>query len=127
MQFTELQKALFSALNGQLSAPVVEDVEQASAFPCVTIGENQHNDFSTDTEDGTEVLITIHTWSRTDSIKETLVLLDEINAILNRSELVLTSWLCAGVSFDMSSVMKDPDGRTRHGVIRFTAIIGEAP
>jgi hypothetical protein len=106
---------------------VVEDVEQGSTFPCVTIGENQHNDFSTDTEDGAEVLITIHTWSRTDSIKETLVLLDEINAILNRSELVLTSWLCAGVSFDMSSVMKDPDGRTRHGVIRFTAIIGEAP
>jgi hypothetical protein len=125
LQFTELQKALFSALNGQLSAPVVEDVEQGSTFPCVTIGENQHNDFSTDTEDGAEVLITIHTWSRTDSIKETLVLLDEINAILNRSELVLTSWLCAGVSFDMSSVMKDPDGRTRHGVIRFTAIIGD--
>lgn len=125
MQFTELQKALFSALNGQLSAPVVEDVEQGSTFPCVTIGDNQHNDFSTDTEDGAEVLITIHTWSRTDSIKETLVLLDEINAILNRSELVLTSWLCAGVSFDMSSVMKDPDGRTRHGVIRFTAIIGD--
>lgn len=125
MQFTELQRALFSALNGQLSAPVVEDVEQGSTFPCVTIGDNQHNDFSTDTEDGAEVLITIHTWSRTDSIKETLVLLDEINAILNRSELVLTSWLCAGVSFDMSSVMKDPDGRTRHGVIRFTAIIGD--
>jgi len=125
LQFTELQRALFSALNGQLSAPVVEDVEQGSTFPCVTIGENQHNDFSTDTEDGAEVLITIHTWSRTDSIKETLVLLDEINAILNRSELVLTSWLCAGVSFDMSSVMKDPDGRTRHGVIRFTAIIGD--
>lgn len=125
MLLAQVQKALFSALNGNISAPVYENTGQGLPFPYVTIGDNQFDDFSTDDSSGAEVTINVHTWSRDNSIGETLELQDEITQLLNLSYLQLDSWDNAGVSFQFSTVIKDPDGITKHGVLRFNAYIGE--
>lgn len=122
-----LQKAVYDALVGNVAlmarVTAVKDwVPNAQGYPYVSIGESTAIPFDTQTTDGQEHTITIHTWVQGQGRKECKEIMSLIYEALHRASLSVTghqSILCMQV---FSEVLKDPDGITHHGVQRFRVI-----
>lgn len=126
-----LQTAIFTKLNTDLVPPVYDHVPQAAdpsddtAFPYVTIGDDDYNAWDTDDSVGYEVLIDVHVWSRKRGKKETKEIQQAIYNSLNRAELTVTGYDFISIDFTFADSALDPDGITRHGVIRFRCLLDE--
>jgi len=124
-----LQTTLYSTLNNDsnltttLGAGVYDEVVETASYPYVQIGEETAIDFGTKNEDGGEFTITIHVWSQYTGSKETKNIMDRIHTLLHDSSLSVTGFNLVNLRFEFSDIIRDPDGITRHGVMRFRAII----
>lgn len=123
--FNPLQVAIYNRLNGILSCPLYDAVPQSESFPYATLGEFTGLDWSTKIEPGQEVTITLHVWSRKAGMKETQTIMDEIIQAMSEEKLIVTNFNVVLLLLDMSTTLRDPDGITRHGVVRFRAKIQE--
>lgn len=125
----QLQTAIYSALSGDnaltetLGATVVDDVPHGTSYPFVSIGEARSSDYSTKNEVGGESLINIHIWSQYKGSKECKQIMDRVHDLLHDSNLNVSGFNLINLRFDFSDIMRDSDGSTRHGVMRFRAII----
>ena len=124
-----LQSAIYSALNGDSNltttqgAGVYDEVIEGSSFPFIQIGEDTALDYGTKTDDGGQYTINIHVWSQYTGSKECKNLMDRIHDLLHDSTLSVTGFNLVNFRFEFSDILRDPDGITRHGVMRFRAII----
>ena len=124
-----LQTRIYATLNGDstltntLGASIHDDVPEGSSYPFVSLGEEQSNEYGTMDVDGTDTAMTIHVWSQYKGAKQTKDILDRIHTLLHDSSLSVTGYNLVNLRFEFSDIMKDPDGVTRHGVIRFRAIL----
>lgn len=123
-----LQQAIFGALNvsaitSTLSCGVYDDVPQSATYPYIALGEETVIDFSTKDTHGNEITINIHVWSQYKGSKETKQIMDKIHDLLHNINLTVTGHNLINLRFEFSDIMRDPDGITRHGVMRFRAII----
>ena len=124
-----LQSTIYSALNNDntltstLGAGVFDEVTEGTTYPFVSIGEDTVTDFGTKTEDGGQFTINIHVWSQYTGAKETKNIMDRIHDLLHDSSLSVTGFNLVNLRFEFSDILRDPDGVTRHGVMRFRAII----
>lgn len=136
-----LQAAILSALTAALdgsgsppnsptgaTVPVYDDVPQNAAFPYVELGDDtQALDWSAVAHEGEEISFTIHTWSRYRGKKEALQIMGAVKAALQNAKLSVTGWHLAGLRLDYSTIFTDADGKTRHGVSRFRALLRTSP
>lgn len=129
-----VQKAVYDRLlsNAELIAlgvPVYDDVPQpkdkgaAVNFPYLMVGDDSVAAWDTDTELGCEFEITIHTWSRYEGRKETKQLQGIIYSAMLDTEFSIESYSVATCHFTGSDSFVDADGKTRHGVSKFTMLI----
>lgn len=129
---TAAQQIVFTALNGNLSAPVYDDVavlpdgQPRSGFPYVMIGNDTNRPFDTDDTVGASATVTIHVWSKSPGFKECKAILGEIFALLNRAALTKAGFNVVDCLWDYSDTSIDPDGETRHGVTRYRLTIQES-
>lgn len=114
-----IQKAVYERLTDQLNVPVYDDVPQNTKLPYVTIGEDDSEAWDTDDSLGLDTDITIHVWSEYAGRKEAKELMGQIYNALNRHELVVDGMHTVDCIFEYQDIFLDPDGVTRHGVIRF--------
>jgi len=124
--FNELQKQLFVALDGDISAPVYDNVPEDAAKPWVTIGEvfaipdTWHGGF------GWDILATIHVWTKSLGFKSALDIAQEILPILDhkRASLALPdSWSVVSIRFVSLATLRDPDPEIRHVPVQFRIVI----
>tara|TARA_Y100000114_G_scaffold156999_1_gene186499 strand:- start:4719 stop:5120 length:402 start_codon:yes stop_codon:yes gene_type:complete len=123
-----LQQAIFSALNvsavtSDLSCGVFDDVPQSASYPYIVLGEETAVDFSVKDIQGGDFTVNIHVWSQYKGSKETKQIMDKIHDLLHNINLTVTGFNLINLRFEFSDIMRDPDGITRHGVMRFRAII----
>tara|TARA_Y100001972_G_C7626733_1_gene314392 strand:- start:805 stop:1206 length:402 start_codon:yes stop_codon:yes gene_type:complete len=123
-----LQQAIFSALNvsavtSDLSCGVFDDVPQSASYPYIALGEETAVDFSVKDIQGGDLTVNIHVWSQYKGSKETKQIMDKIHDLLHNINLTVTGFNLINLRFEFSDIMRDPDGITRHGVMRFRAII----
>lgn len=124
-----LQSKIFTTLNtdntltSTLGANVFDDVPEETAFPLVVLGEDTTVDFSTKDLIGSETTINIDVFSRYRGSKETKEIMDRIHTLLHDSSLTVSGVNLINLRFEFSDVIRDPDGITRHGIMRFRAII----
>ena len=124
-----LQSKIFTTLNtdntltNTLGANVFDDVPEETAFPLVVLGEDTTVDFSTKDLIGSETTINIDIFSRYRGSKETKNIMDRIHTLLHDSSLTVSGVNLINLRFEFSDVIRDPDGITRHGIMRFRAII----
>ena len=123
-----LQQTLFSALNvsaitTDLSCGVFDDVPLSASYPYIAIGEETSIDYSVKDIQGGETTINLHIWSQYKGSKETKQIMDKIHDLLHNSNLSVSGFNLINLRFEFSDIMRDPDGITRHGVMRFRAII----
>ena len=124
----QLQTAIYAALNVSaitttLACGVYDEVTEGNTYPFISLGEETTIDFSTKTSVGSETTINIHIWSQYKGSKQTKEIMDKVHDLLHDINLTVTGFNLINLRFEFSDIMRDTDGVTRHGVIRFRAII----
>lgn len=122
------QQAIYSALNvsaltSDLSCAVLDEVKQSQNYPFLTIGEETAIDYSTKDVVGGEYTVNIDVWSQYKGSKETKQIMDKVHDLLHNKNLSVTGFNLINLRFEFSDILRDPDGVTRHGVMRFRAVI----
>lgn len=126
LPFNELQKQLYTALSGNISAAVYDNVPENVSKPWVTIGEatgvpdNWHGAF------GWDVSATVHVWTKSRGYKSGLDIAAEIIAILDHkieSLAMPASWSVVSIRFQQLQTMRDPDPEIRHVPVQFRIVI----
>jgi len=124
----QLQTTIYSALNvsaitSNLGCGVYDEVLENATYPFISLGEETAIDYSTKDTNGGEYTINIHIWSQYKGAKQTKEIMDKIHDLLHDSNLTVSGFNLINLRFEFSDIMRDPDGVTRHGVMRFRAII----
>tara|TARA_R100000935_G_C2736416_1_gene124097 strand:+ start:234 stop:632 length:399 start_codon:yes stop_codon:yes gene_type:complete len=123
-----LQTSIYNALNVSaitttLACGVYDEVIEGNTYPFISLGEETTIDYSTMTAVGSETTINIHIWSQYKGSKQTKEIMDKIHDLLHDIDLTVTGFNLINLRFEYSDIMRDTDGVTRHGVMRFRAII----
>jgi hypothetical protein len=100
---------------------VLDDVPDNQPFPYITLGEETETDKpNSHTSRGRESTITIHVWSRARGFEEIKQIAGRIILLLEDRELIgMAGWSWEQTSYEFFQTLRDPDGLTRHGVLRF--------
>ena len=122
-----LQSSIYTALNvsaitSTLACGVYDEVVEGNSYPFITLGEETAIDYSTNNLVGAETTINIHIWSRYKGSKQTKQIMDKVHDLLHDVSLSVSGVNLINLRFEYSDIMRDPDGITRHGVMRFRAI-----
>ena len=124
-----LQSTIYSTLSGDgnltttLGASVFDDVPESTSFPYVQICEDNVTEFDTKDVNGSETTLTLHIWSEYKGSKETKQIMDRVHDLLHDSSLSVSGFNLINLRFEFGDIMRDPDGKTRHGVMRFRAVL----
>ena len=123
----QLQSAIYTALNvpaitTTLVCGVYDEVIEGNSYPFITLGEETAIDYSTNNLVGAETTINIHIWSRYKGSKQTKEIMDKVHDLLHDVSLTVSGVNLINLRFEYSDILRDPDGITRHGVMRFRAI-----
>jgi len=101
--------------------------EDDGPFPYVTIGDDEHLPWDTDTSDGLESDLRIHVWSRIRSRMPVKLIQAQVKAALQHHDLFIGGGAVSVLLyFDGSNVTPDPDGKTHHGIQTFRLLTDEA-
>jgi hypothetical protein len=122
----EIQAAIYAKVSG-LGWPTFDHTPQDTPFPYVVIGDDTSIPWDTDDSIGTETTCTIHVWSRHRGRKEVKEIMRTLYEALHRQELSIIGGALVECMAEFQESFLDPDGLTRHGVIRFRLIVDSAP
>jgi hypothetical protein len=124
-----LQQSIYEALagdtplNAALGGSRIYDCPPRDAvFPYVTIDQISARDWSSSSGAGFEHTVTLSVWSRYAGKREVYAAIDAIHGCLHEAELDVCGASLVNLRFEMSSIGREDDGTTHHGVIRFRAV-----
>lgn len=121
LPLSEVQTAVFAALVPALApVPVLDHAGPNQSYPYVTIGEFLGEPADTLNEQGANLDLTVHVWSRQPGMQETQELMTRIKNALDRQRLPAAGFQWVDTIWTNALTMREPDGMTRHGVLRFT-------
>ncbi len=130
-----LRQVLYTSITGDAGvqalignpARVYDDVPADGVFPFVSFGDGAVQDWSTSDGVGAIHTITLHAWSRYEGHKEALQIIEALEALLHDAVLLPTGHALINLRFVSSGIIRDPDGATTHGFIRFRAVTEVGP
>ncbi|MBX9925513.1 MAG: DUF3168 domain-containing protein [Hyphomicrobiaceae bacterium] len=109
------------ALTGGASR-VFDFVPPRTPYPYVTIGQTLERDWATGTEPGSEHVVTLQIWSRTNGRREAAVMAKAIRDALHDAPLTLTGHRLVNLRHEFTETRRDSDGETIRGLVRFRAV-----
>ena len=125
----DLQKSLYAALAGDAGivaalggSKIFDHAPAGVSFPYITFGRTGIYDWSTDTESGTEQLITLHVWSKAKGKEETLAIMELARERLGQP-LTLESHHLVNLRLDYAEARYDDDVTVHHGLLRLRAMV----
>lgn len=128
-----LQQALYSLFRNDpdvqalIGGRVYDEIPTNAAFPYVQLGESQAIDDDTECAHRLEVTFDVHVWSRATGFpqarKIAAALRTAVRDAMNAGTLTLNGAELQELRHEQSRMLRDPDGKTSHGVLTFTAII----
>ena len=121
----ELNKAIYAVLSN-MSFPVYDCIPENTAFPYCDISEMTGSNESAKNLPGESFLLTAHLWSQYKGTKEVREMIDEFVQTITSNSLVLTGFNNNLTEVEFIEVFNDPDGITRHGVVKIRFYVTEA-
>ncbi|MEI4482313.1 MULTISPECIES: DUF3168 domain-containing protein [unclassified Phyllobacterium] len=124
----ELQKALLAclkidgALERLIAGRVYDRVPLKAEFPYVTLGSSNIYDWSTATERGSEHLFTLNIWNRASGRKTVFEIMNVIEHLLERSQLVLSGHRLTNLNLQYSQARAEDAQDGYLGVLRYRAV-----
>ena len=121
LPLSEVQTALVAALGPALApVPVLDQVGPNQAYPYIALGEFVGDPADTLNEQGANLDVTVHVWSRQPGMQETQQLMTRVKDALDRQRLPAAGFQWVDTIWTNALTLREPDGITRHGVLRFT-------
>jgi hypothetical protein len=119
-----IQSALYTTLATDstlltLGSGVYDALPADMPFPYVVIGQDTETPWNGLTKIGRAITVTIHIFSRQNGMKEAKQIADRIITLIERQTLTANGITTVSSVLDLSQFFMDPDGLTRHGVVRF--------
>lgn len=127
---TRTQKSVYDTLLADstfataVGSRLYDYAPETTAFPYVTF-ESEFSDFSTHTFDGVQGTIQINVWSQKPGRKETHDILGYVYNALHNVEISVTNYKTVLLMFENTDTIKDVDGKTHHGIMRFRLVLSE--
>lgn len=123
-----LQTAIYTALSSDTALSnmitgVYDDVPEGTAYPYVVIGEDTAINNGTKTLDGLQYTVTLHAWSQYRGRKEVKEIMARVYEILHNADLSVNNASLVNIRQEFTDSVVDADGITRHGVMRFRAVV----
>ena len=125
MMQEDIQAAIYEKVSA-IGWPTFDHVPQETTFPYIVIGDDTSIPWDTDDSIGSETTCTIHIWSRHRGRKEVKEIMRTVYEALHRQELSIVGGSLVECSAEFAESFLDPDGLTRHGVIRFRLTVDSA-
>jgi len=127
----ELQQAIYTTLEaagivdeeGAAIRGIYDDVPEDSAYPYIVIGEETANNISAKTVDAHEHTLTLHVWSQYRGRKDIKVIMAQIYDALHDNDISVSGASMVNLKQEFERTLMEGDGITRHGVIRFRAVV----
>lgn len=99
---------------------IYDDVPEITPFPYISYGPETTNWWGTKTTDGEDMTFQLDVWSQKRGSKEVKDIMNAVIQSITASPLSLGNGFFIVIQSDMfTQVLDDPDGKTKHGVIRF--------
>lgn len=112
-----------SALTALIGSDAVYDhVPPGAAAPFVVIGDETASDGGSDLTDAQEHTLTIHCWSEGASTLQVKRMQSAVRNALHDADLAMDDGICVNIRCEFKEIMRDPDGVSWHGVMRFRAM-----
>ena len=125
----ELQKAIFTALDGNVtgidsaSVSVYDDVPENTPYPYVILGEETSANSGTKSLDAIEHTLTIHVWSQYRGRREIKEIMQSVYSLLHNTAITVTGASLVNIRQEFNNTLMENDGITRHGIMRFRAVV----
>jgi hypothetical protein len=124
LPLSAVQKAIYEALTPALApVPVLDLAGPDQLYPYVTIGEFTGEQNDPLIEHGTNLEVNVHTWSRYPGMAETQRLMETAQSALDRQRFAIEGAQWVDTIWIFAQTLRDPDGVTRHGVLRFRVVL----
>lgn len=125
-----LQQAVYDALTADsgvsgLVEGIHDHAPEDGPFPYVQLGEETLSDWSAKDITGGEHTLTLHVWSMGRGHREVKTIMAAVHDALHDASLTVSGHRLVMLHFDFGEVLRDPDGVTHHGVMRFRALAHE--
>jgi len=122
--YAAIQQSIYDILTSDTTlmtkvTGVFDFVPDNQGYPFVTVGETTSIPYETYDRYGEEVSTILHVWSRYRGMQEINEIMDDCKRLLARKSFEVAGWQNISCYHDFSEVIREPDGETRHGVIRF--------
>jgi hypothetical protein len=124
-----IQQAIYDALSADAgvtallgAGKIFDSVPQGTAYPYVTIGDDNFDDAGSHSSPGVSAKVVIDTWTQYSGRKQAKAIQDAIYDRLHEGDLAVAGHHFVLCRQEFSTVMKDDDGITHHGVQRFRVI-----
>lgn len=103
------------------SANIMDRNERPEIFPCIIVGEGQTVDDSATCVVAAEVFLTIHIWTKENTMTACKSIAGEVQRALRDLSGTDSGWAC-DFAFDDAVFMRDPSGEHSHGVLTFSVL-----
>lgn len=122
--FTTLSSATLTDVDGtSIVSRVFDDVPEGTVYPYVVIGEETATNFGTKDKDANEHTLTMHVWSQYRGRKEIKNIMSQLYTSLHNSAINLSGATLVNIRHEFEQTLLESDGITRHGVMRFRAVV----
>lgn len=102
---------------------VYDDVPKEAEFPYVSTGSAWETPDDADCLASVEIGFRLDVWSRSVGFPEARSIAHRVRSILHQAEIDLPEGALAMLEYRRSDAMRDPDGKTSHIAVEFTAVI----
>ena len=103
--------------------PIYDDVPDGTSAPYINIGEETAINDGTKTVDAVEHTLTIHVWSEYRGRYEIKHIMQEVYQNLHNAAITVSGASLVNIRQEFATTLEEADGITRHGVMRFRAIV----
>jgi hypothetical protein len=127
LSFAAIQSATYGKLKPALApVRVLDQAGPDEFYPFVTLGEFSAGGVADILDhQAIDVEMTIHVWSRQLGMRECEQLMEIVKAALHAQPLTLATAQWVMTTLIYAQTLRDPDGLTRHGVLRFRVMTFE--
>jgi hypothetical protein len=98
---------------------VIDQAGPNQVYPYATIGEFFGEHADTLGDEAINLDVTVHLWSRQPGMQECQQLMETAKNTLDRAVLSVTGFQWVTAIWTYAQTLREPDGMTRHGILRF--------
>jgi len=100
---------------------IMDRSARPEVFPCILIGEGQTVDDSATCVVAAEVFLTIHVWTKENTMTACKSIAGEVQRALRDLSGTQEGWAC-DFTFNDAVYLRDPSGEHSHGVLTFAVL-----